>query len=176
MILKREVEKYQVKINEKRAYGECYTKEALVYCEDKLKPISEVKENDLVFVLDVQNKTTSFDKVLNKIEYQHKGKIIRIQEINPDIKTPMDEEVTPNHGYPVFWVNEDNEFFGFKTPAELEELSKSEDGKKLCIRGIDRNHIVLSNLVFSERDYDDMVYCIETPTHTFGVCVNGCSH
>ena len=50
-VLKREVEKYQQAIAERRAYGECYTDKAMCLTVDGWKPITDVKEGDTVLTL-----------------------------------------------------------------------------------------------------------------------------
>lgn len=110
-VLKREVEKYQEKIAEHRAYGECYKPDALILSKDGWKTLEEIKEGDEVLTLNVSTKEIEIQKVEKKIEYDYDGEMIHIYNRN------FDDVVTPNHGYPIFHQN--GEFATFMTAEEI---------------------------------------------------------
>jgi len=98
-ILKREVEKYQLAIKERRAYGECYTPDVLCLCEDGWKQLSEVKVGDKVLSLNPETKKIEVATVVNKIEHEHDGDMVRIKG------RLIDDLVTPEHKFPVYKRN-----------------------------------------------------------------------
>ena len=112
-ILKREVEKYQQKIDEHRALGECYTEDAMILTNNGWKYISQVKEGELVLTLNVNTNEIEIKPIIRKIEYDYNGEMIRIQNRN------INDLVTPNHKYPIYDRN--NLFKGFFTANDLLE-------------------------------------------------------
>ena len=50
-VLKREVEKYQARIRDHRALGECYTPDVMILCESGWKELKDVMEDDNVLTL-----------------------------------------------------------------------------------------------------------------------------
>lgn len=110
-VLEREVEKYQQKIIEHRALGECYTPDVLVLCEEGWKPIADVKENDRVLTLNTETNNIEIQNVSRKIEYDFDGELIKLDGRN------ISEMVTPNHGYPIY--NRYGKFHGFYTAEDI---------------------------------------------------------
>ena len=110
-VLKREVEKYQAAINERRAYGECYTPDAMVLTAKGWVNISEVKQGDDVITLNTSTNEIEIQPVLRKIEREHNGKIIHIKGKG------IDETVTPEHGFPIYGRN--HRFKGFYTAQDI---------------------------------------------------------
>ena len=110
-ILKREVEKYQQRIMEKRALGECYTPDVLVLTEYGWKTLNEIKENENVLTLNTETNEIEIKPVIKKIEYDYNGDMIHIKGRN------IDDLVTPNHGYPLY--NRYNKFNGFYTSENI---------------------------------------------------------
>ena len=100
-ILKREVEKYQQRINEKRALGECYKPDVLVLTENGWKTMSDIKIGDNIVTLNVSTKKTEIQPVLRKIEYQYNGEMIKLKN------NKIDEIVTPKHKFILFNKNGD---------------------------------------------------------------------
>lgn len=110
-ILKREVEKYQQLIKEKRALGECYTPDVLVLTENGWKTLNDVKENENVLTLNTKTNEIEIKPVLRKIEYDYNDNMIHIKGNN------INDIVTPNHGYPIY--NRRNKFKGFYTAENI---------------------------------------------------------
>jgi hypothetical protein len=110
-VLKKQVEVYQERINERRAYGECYKPDAMVLSADGWKPLSEIKEGDIVLTLNPETNQIEKQPVSKKIEYDFVGDMIHIHNRN------IDDVVTPNHGYPIYDRN--HKFAGFKTAEEI---------------------------------------------------------
>lgn len=110
-ILEREVERYQQKVREHRALGECYTPDVMVLCEDGWKTIAEVKEGDNVLTLNTETNKIEIQSVTKKIEYDYNDELIKIDGRN------ISEMVTPNHGYPIY--NRYGKFSGFYTADDI---------------------------------------------------------
>lgn len=110
-VLKKEVEKYQQAIKERRAYGECYTPDAMVLTSKGWVNISEVKEGDDVITLNTSTNEIEIQPVLRKIERKHNGKIIHIKSKS------IDDTVTPGHEFPIYGRN--NVFKGFYTAQDI---------------------------------------------------------
>ena len=110
-ILKREVEKYQKMIADRMALGECYKPDALVLTHDGWRELSEVKEGDEVLTLNTETDTIEIQPVKRKIEHDFSGNLIHIYGRN------INDEVTPNHGFPIYDRNHNFKFF--KTASEL---------------------------------------------------------
>lgn len=111
-VLKREVEKYQKAINERRAYGECYTDKALCLTENGWKPIADVKKGEKVLTLNPETQEVEIQEVTYKTENDWDGNMIHIKGNH------IDEMVTPNHGFPIYDRN--HKFSQFITAQELQ--------------------------------------------------------
>ena len=110
-VLKKEVEKYQQAIQERRAYGECYTPDAMVLTANGWKSITDVKEGEDVLTLNVLTNEIEIQPVLRKIERKHDGKLIRIKGNH------INDLVTPEHGFPIYGRN--HKFKGFYTAQDI---------------------------------------------------------
>ena len=198
-VLKKEVEKYQQAIAERRAYGECYTPDAEVcicfdpkhaftnqneidynYC--KFVPIKDIKVGDVVVSWDIQNDLykQTLDIVTRKIERQHESTIIILKHDN------IHDTVTPLHEYPLLRKNNDNTFSfeGFFTAQDI----KNKNIKDFDYLGIpllsfhdnkinnDKKIVMLNEIEIYEKEYNDKVYCIETKSHVWLVKQNGKIH
>lgn len=95
-VLKREVEKYQVRIRERRALGECYTPDAMVLTENGWKSIESIGEGENILTLNTDTNEIEIKPVLRKIEYDYEGDMVHIKNLH------VDELVTPNHKYPIY--------------------------------------------------------------------------
>ena len=109
-VLKREVEKYQVKIQEKRAYGECYRPEAKILTASGWKHLYDIKEGDDILTLNVETNEIEV-KPVTRVIRKHADKLVRIYGRS------IDDYVTEEHGYPVF--NRNNKFSGFYKASEI---------------------------------------------------------
>ena len=112
-ILKREVQKYQTMIKERRAIGECYRPEAMILTEYGWKHLYEIKEGENVLTLNTSTNEIEIQPVKNIVKYHKDGKMINIKG------RCIDDVVTPDHGFPLF--NRDNKFKKFVTAKELLE-------------------------------------------------------
>ena len=110
-ILKREVEKYQQAIKERRAYGECYTPDVLCLTKNGWKELKNVKIGDEVISLNPHTQEIEIVPVINKIEYQYNGKMIRISGRN------INDLVTPGHKFPLYDRN--HKFRDFYTAEDI---------------------------------------------------------
>lgn len=113
-ILKREVEKYQTMIKERRAIGECYRPEAMILTEYGWKHLYEIKEGENVLTLNTSTNEIEIQPVKNIVKYHKDGKMINIKG------RCIDDVVTPDHGFPLF--NRSNKFKKFVTAKELLEI------------------------------------------------------
>lgn len=112
-VLKREVEKYQAKIRERSAIGECYRPEAMILTEYGWKHLYEIKEGENVLTLNTSTNEIEIQPVKNIVKYHKDGKMINIKG------RCIDDVVTPDHGFPLF--NRSNKFKKFVTAKELLE-------------------------------------------------------
>ena len=110
-VLKKEVAKYQQAIEEKRAYGECYTPDAMVLTAKGWTNISNVKEGDDIITLNTNTNEIEIQPVIRKIERSHDGKIIHIKGKG------IDDVVTPGHEFPIYGRN--HKFKGFYTAQDI---------------------------------------------------------
>ena len=166
-ILKREVEKYQQKIKERRAYGECYKPDANILTESGWKRLDEVIEGESVLTLNTETNKTEFKPIRKIIRYHHKGKMIRL------MGEYINDLVTPEHGYPVYEYNMGCKFIGFYTAESLVGC----DEKNVFIPIDDElNPQYIKNINFSEENYDGDVMCVEVENHTWYVMDNGKAH
>ena len=110
-VLKKEVEKYQQAIIERRAYGECYTPDAMVLTSKGWKSILDVKEGEDVLTLNVDTNEIEIQPILRKIERNHNGKLIRIKGNH------INDLVTPEHSFPIYGRN--HKFKGFYTAQDI---------------------------------------------------------
>lgn len=165
-ILKREVEKYQQAIQERRAYGECYTPDVEVLTKEGWQKISQIKEGDEVLTLNVKTNIVEIQPVLHKIEYEYEGTMYRVKSEN------INDLVTPNHGYPIY---ENENFLKFSTVSDLYKSNE-----KVSIPSskynVSENQISISNENISEELYHGLVMCLEVENHTFYVRSNGFEH
>lgn len=110
-VLKREVAKYQRLIDERMALGECYKPDVLVLTEDGWRALADIKEGDNILTLNTTTDEIEIQPVQRKIERDFSGNLIKIAG-----RSILDE-VTPNHGYPLYDRN--HKFKFFKTAQEL---------------------------------------------------------
>lgn len=169
-ILKREVAKYQRLIDERMALGECYKPDVLVLTEDGWRPLADIKEGDNILTLNTTTDEIEIQPVQRKIERDFSGNLIKIAG-----RSILDE-VTPNHGYPLYDRN--HKFKFFKTAQELMDednlshyyIPTSLDSPSRGIY-IDKRFINIS-----ETPYEGKVMCLEVENHTWYVMSNGKCH
>lgn len=142
-VLKREVEKYQEKIKEHRALGECYKPDALVLTEEGWKTLEDVKEGENVLTLNTDTMQIEIKPILRKIEKDWNGDMIHIQNRN------IDDVVTPNHEY--ILLDRDGSYWGRCTAEDiLERRVKTQDKKYIPRKGewVGRNdeYFIIENL------------------------------
>ena len=109
--LKKQVELYQQKIAERRAYGECYKPNVLILTENGWETLENVKEGDNILTLNTESGEIEIQPIDKKIEYDYDGELINIDGRN------IKESVTPNHGFPIYDRN--GKFHSFKTAEEI---------------------------------------------------------
>ena len=110
-VLKREVEKYQQAIKERRAYGECYRPSAMILTETGWKQLSEVNVGENILTLNPETKEIEIKPIKNIIKHGHDGDLIHIEGRS------INELVTPGHSFPTFDRN--GNFKSFITAEEL---------------------------------------------------------
>lgn len=92
-VLKKQVELYQQKIDERRALGECYKPDAMILTEEGWKTLESVKEGENILTLNVETNQIEIHPIYEKIEYDYNGNLIRIHNRN------IDDITTPDHQY-----------------------------------------------------------------------------
>lgn len=170
-VLKKQVKEYQKRIDEKRAYGECYRPEALILTEKGWKPLSEVKEGDNILTLNTETDEIEIKPILRKVEYDYVGKLVHMSS------DAMDDMVTPGHQFPIY--DEDGNFFGFHKAEDIRD-GKIVSEKELYIpssyREVNTKAIKLSDLTCKGEFYSGKVMCVEVENHTWYVMDNNKAH
>lgn len=110
-VLKKQVEIYQERINEKRALGECYSEDAMILTNDGWKNITEVREGELILTLNTETNEIEVKPIIRKIEYDYVGDMVHIKNRN------IDDLVTLEHKYPIY--NRYNKFKGFFSATDI---------------------------------------------------------
>ena len=171
-ILRKQVEIYQQKINEKRALGECYTPDVMVLSKNGWVTMESLKEGDEVLTLNTENDNIEIQKVEKKIEYDFNDDMIRIKG------NGINDLVTPNHGYPLYDCNT-IKFNSFKTANDILKYKNSFTNlyipfsKDDLVNGKDST---INNFYVNKEHYEGKVMCIEVKNHTFFVMSNGFTH
>ena len=169
-VLKREVDKYQLKIKERRAVGECYRPEAMILTETGWKHLYEVSEGEDILTLNPETNAIEYNPIKKIVHYHYDGPMINIRS------RFIDDVVTPDHGYPIY--NKDHTFVKFVTAKEIMEsnsLSKfyiPKDNDDIT-KGIYLNKPFLTA---KEVDYNGDVMCVEVDNHIWYVMDNGKCH
>ena len=187
-ILKREVEKYQQKINERRAYGECYKPDALVLTENGWAKLEDVKEGQNVLTLNVETMETEYFPVIRKIEKDFNGNLITLKTRKKYMREDIgiNDSVTPKHKFPVFKKNEENGNFEYVDSFEAEKLSSIQGYIPLNLRpyshsfkasnGDELEFANIEDITFGTDEYNGKVMCIEVENHTWYVMCGGKCH
>lgn len=178
-ILKREVARYQAKIDERRAIGECYRPEAMILTKKGWKRLDEISDNEMVVTLNPGTNEIELHQIDRIVKYHFKGNLLHIQG------EEISDVVTPDHEYPIF--DKDKHFVRFVSAKDIADNSDF-DGcfipkgnlnkeKENLIEAIDRM-IPLSKgkITVTEVPYDDDVMCVEVPNHIWYVMDNGKCH
>lgn len=158
-ILAREVNKYQKLIQEGRSAGElnhpeCFSEGFQVLTKDGWKEFKDVKDNEYIFTLNPNTETIELERINEKIERQHKGKMYKISH------GEIECVVTPNHK---FYLHNRHGVGGFYTIKEVFENRKKFnkfsipkqnkwDGhpdfrEKFVISGVSVNNRIEKNLI-----------------------------
>ena len=111
-VLKREVERYQSRIRERRALGECYTEDAKILTYDGWKSIKDVREGELVLTLNTETNEIEIKPIIRKIEKDWDGELYSVGN------KYMKDVVTPNHNFPIY-SNKDNQFVGMYSAEDI---------------------------------------------------------
>lgn len=165
-VLKKEVEKYQQAIVERRAYGECYTPEVNVLTENGWKQMKDIKEGDNILTLNTSLNIFEYKPVLRKIEYDYKGIMYRVKT------EKINDLVTPNHEYPIYKHDKFDKFISVSEMCNLDGEFTLPSSKEDILD----NQILFSKKDITIEDYDGVVMCVEVENHTFYVESNGFEH
>jgi hypothetical protein len=95
-ILEREVQKFQQKIDERRAYGECYTPDTMILTESGWKTLADVVVGENILTLNVETEEIEINPVEEKPVFDFDGDMIRIKGRH------INDIVTPNHHFPLW--------------------------------------------------------------------------
>lgn len=110
-VLKREVEKYQTAIKERRAFGECYRPTAMILTEAGWKQLQDVQEGENILTLNPNTKEVEIKPIKRVIRNEHDGDMIRVKGRS------INNLVTPEHGYPT--LDRNGKFSGFVTALDI---------------------------------------------------------
>ena len=182
-ILKREVEKYQQRIRERRAIGECYTPDVLILTETGWKTLADVQEGENIYTLNPYTNEIQINPILGKVEYDFNGDMIHL------IGDGIDDVVTPKHGFPI--TNGAGDFLQFMTADEI--ANTKEFGADAYIPNgpkwtddidewIDSNskennsYTSCNSIKAFKEPYNGKVMCVEVENHIWFVNSNGLTH
>jgi len=179
-ILKREVAKYQEKINERRALGECYRPDAMILTETGWKTLEEVEEGENILTLNTETNEIEIKPILRKIVKDFDGNMINIHNRN------INDIVTPNHEYIVY--DRHGKFDGRYTAQDIKD-KKIKDARHKFIPRMEWNKdeekfsskligIYLDDrfVKVDEVPYKGKVMCVEVENHTWYVMDNWRTH
>lgn len=168
-VLKKQVELYQQRIAEHRAYGECYKPDVLILTENGWKKLREVTVGENILTLNTKTNEIEIKPILRVIEKDFDGELINLKGRN------IDESVTPNHKFPIY--NIDNIFDKFMTASEIVDIDKTDVyipfSKENLSEGI---YLDKRFLNLSKEQYNGKVMCVEVENHTWYVMSNGKAH
>ena len=122
-VLKKEVERYQQRVRDRRAIGECYTPDAMVLTAyNGWKPIEEVKEGEEILTLNPSTNKIEIKPIIRKIEKDWEGYIYNVKN------KFIDDFVTPKHTYPLY-SSRNGKFKGMCTAEDMKNSNFSDLGK-----------------------------------------------
>jgi len=185
-VLKRENERYQSLIKKGGALNElnhpsCHTGDVSILTPIGWKNIKEINDFEDIYTLNEYG-VTEIKTIYSKVSHKYDGKMIRIKG------RQIDTLVTPNHKFPV--VDKKNGSFSFFTAQFILENIKTKKGfnryyipkkitpfesdftitkeilNKTKTKGIYLDQKFLS---VEEVDFDDYVYSVDVPNHTYFV-------
>ena len=171
-ILKREVEKYQAKIEERRAYGECYKPNAKILTIDGWKELQDVVEGEMVLTLNTTTNKTEVQPIKRIIKHHHNGEMIHI--IGPNI----DDVVTPHHSFPLYDVVT-NAFAEDIEACQIDQVFTNERYFHLYIPTMNctNGSFCRKGVMIIEKEYyEGEVMCVEVENHYWYVMCNGRAH
>lgn len=188
-VLKREIDKYQSVIKMGSALSElnhpsCHTGDVNILTLNGWKNIKEIDEYEHVYTLSNES-VIEIKQIYSKVEHKFNGKMIRLKGRN------IDTIVTPNHKFPI--INQNNDKLKFITAEEI--LKSFKNGNKLSYYYIPKiSKVVAENVDFftfsktkgiyldnrsltvTEENFDDYVYSIDVPNHTYYIKSNEKCH
>lgn len=121
-ILKRQVQEYQTRIDEHRAYGECYRPSALILTEVGWKKLEDVEEGENILTLNTETNEIEVKPIIKKISYDFDGNMINIKGRH------INDTVTPDHQYPLF-SSRNHKFKGFFSATQIKDKEISDQNK-----------------------------------------------
>jgi hypothetical protein len=146
-ILRREVDRYQQLIRERRAIGEldhpeCHRESAQILTDEGWKFIKDISENEKVYTLNPKTNQIELHHITKKIVKHYEGDMISIKGRSIDLM------VTPNHK---FWVIDRNGDGRFITAMDIHEnkikgLNKMYIPKTGMWDGVDEDIFTLEGL------------------------------
>lgn len=167
-VLRREVEKYQTVINDRRGYGECYTSDAMCLTENGWKHINEVCVGEKVLSLNIETKELESKVVYNVIKKEYNGNLIHIKS------DKIDELVTPEHK---MLICDSQSNFSYVSAYDLMNGCFNEYIPKICNSMCYEKCEDIQNITFEKEYFNGEVYCIDVEdNHNWYVMCNGHSH
>lgn len=167
-VLKREVDKYQEKIDQHMALGECYKPDALILTEEGWKTLEDVKEGENILTLNTETNEIEIKPIIRKIEKDWDDNLITI------VGDGINDEVTPNHQYIIY----DDKAVFFKRVRAIDIIRKHipDMSKKFIPTMGQMISLNPNDLKFGTKRYQGKVMCVEVENHTFYVSCNGKEH
>ena len=136
--------------------GECYSEDTKVLTKAGWKFFYDTTDEDEFYTINLDNKTTEFQKRLNYIEKEYTGQLINFTSDN------FNQLVTENHKMIFFDNNENKIIFKLAKDVFLENI--------YAYAGINQETTIFQK---NKIDYSGKVYCVQVPNQTLLVSRNG---
>jgi hypothetical protein len=169
-ILRREVEKYQQVIRERRAVGECVPAGTEIFTKNGWVDIKDVSIGDDVYTLNLDTNQIEIQKVYDTIKKHYDDDLVHIYN-----KGTLDMKLTKNHKM-VLWDRNNKpyemtaiEFYDsmIKGDSRLSH-SKINYGEHFELMGTNIvSNIILNDVNVELEKFNDDVYCVSVPNKTW---------
>jgi hypothetical protein len=169
-ILKREVDRYQELIRERRAIGECVPAGTEIFTKNGWVDIKDVSIGDDVYTLNLDTNQIEIQRVYDTIKKHYDDDLVHIYN-----KGSLDMKLTKNHKM-VLWDRNNNpyemtaiEFYDamIKGDSKLSH-SKINYGEHFELMSTNIvSNITLNDVNVELEEFNDNVYCVSVPNKTW---------
>lgn len=169
-ILKREVEKYQQAIRERRAVGECVPAGTEIFTKNGWVDIKDVSIGDDVYTLNLDTNQIEIQKVYDTIKKHYDDDLVHIYN-----KGTLDMKLTKNHKM-VLWDRNNKPYEITAIEFHNSLLEKDSNLLESKINYGDYSELkdtnIISNIILNDvnvelEKFNDNVYCVSVPNKTW---------